>query len=309
MSYSISCLILIIILTVSHCALLAKEITSISTSYQSTKALSNNQTSTSQKTLNSELSPLRDNVILSYISFLRDEDIRFCAGIHEWPPYYYFQRPNRKNRQVVGLDIELFNEIFHKYKITYTVELMSWKKCLAEVKRGKKYDVVFGGGLNNERRETYITTKGYYSVVTTYFYHRRTFPDGINVESSLNFKVLGRLCGVKGFNYVNFGQNNNEVEMGAENYERLVLKTLKQRCDISFARKEILIGWGNLLGVDFINNEDLVFNPVPHTPKESFHLMISPQYKFAEELKALFESEVIRLQHENRFNWLSISSN
>ena len=245
---------------------------------------------------------------LSSTSNLKGEKLRFCAGIHEWPPYYYLQRfNNKKNNKIVGLDIELFNEIFHKNGISYTAELMSWEKCLAEVIRGEKYDVVFGGGLNDDRRENYITTKGYYSVVPTYFYNKNVFPKGVNVKYPSDFKRFGHLCGVKGFNYFNFGQKNKDIEMGAYNYEKLVLKTLRQRCKISFVRYEILVGWAELLDVDFLNNEDLVFNFVPNIPVESFHLMISKRYKYADEFKAFFESEVNKLQYTKEFQWLSLN--
>jgi polar amino acid transport system substrate-binding protein len=85
--------------------------------------------------------------------------------------------------------------------------------------------VVFGGGLNEVRRENYLTTKQYYSVVPTYFYKKKTFPEGIDPKSSTDFTSAGHLCGVKGFNYVNFGLKNEKIDMGSENYERLILKT------------------------------------------------------------------------------------
>ena len=108
---------------------------------------------------------------LSQESNLGLKSINFCAGIHEWPPYYYLERLDGiKTQTVKGYDIELFDEIFHKNGISYTVTLLSWPKCLAEVIRGTKYDVVLGGGLNEHRRASYITTKGYYSSVPSYLY-------------------------------------------------------------------------------------------------------------------------------------------
>jgi polar amino acid transport system substrate-binding protein len=235
------------------------------------------------------------------------QSVRFCAGIHEWPPYYYFERmEGNSTKNIKGLDIQLFDEIFKKNGISYTVTLLSWTKCLAEVIQGTKFDAVFGGGLNEHRRSSYLTTKGYYSVVPSYFYKKNSFPSGLNIKSSTDFKKFGHLCGVKGFNYVNFGVSNDDIDMGSDNYERLILKTLFGRCQISFARYQILEGWSQLLQMSFIENDELIFAPVPAVAKETFHLMISKNYKYRHELKKLFESEIDKLKETKKFSWLDV---
>ena len=235
------------------------------------------------------------------------KSINLCAGIHEWPPYYYFERLDGvKTETVKGLDIELFDEVFLKNGITYTVTLLSWSKCLAEVMRGTKFDVVFGGGLNEVRRKNYLTTKGYYSVVPSYFHKKKTFPKGIDAKFLTDFTGVGHLCGVKGFNYVNFGLKNEQIDMGSENYELLILKTLFDRCQISFVRYEILEGWSKLLNMNFIHNDELIFTPINNVPKETFHLLISKNFKYSLKLKKLFEAEVEKLKHTEKFKWLNV---
>lgn len=235
------------------------------------------------------------------------KSINLCAGIHEWPPYYYLERDAGHSTQTVkGLDIQLFDEVFKKNGISYTVTLLSWTKCLGEVIQGTKYDVVFGGGLNEQRRSSYLTTKGYYSVSPSYFYKKKSFPEGISPKSSADFKDLGHLCGLKGFNYVNFGLSNDDIDMGSDNYERLISKTLFGRCQISFARYEILEGWGQLLNMNFVKNDQLSFIPIPNVNKEKFHLMISKNYKYRHEIKKLFESEIDKLKDTEKFSWLNV---
>ena len=237
------------------------------------------------------------------------KSINLCAGIHEWPPFYYFEHIDGVKTEIVkGLDIELFDEVFIKNGISYTVTLLSWSKCLAEVIRGTKFDAVFGGGLNEDRRENYLTTKGYYSVVPSYFHKKKTFPEGIDAKFSTDFASIGHLCGVKGFNYVNFGLKNEKIDMGSENYERLILKTLFDRCHISFVRYEILAGWSKLLNMNFIHNDELIFTPINNVPKETFHLMISKNFKHRHELKKLFEAEVEKLKHTDKFKWLNVDA-
>ena len=236
---------------------------------------------------------------------LKEKTIRFCAGTHEWPPYYYFKRINgKKTKEVKGFDIDLFDEIFTKNGISYSAELLSWKRCLKEAMSGNKYDVVFGGGLNDDRMANYVTTKGYYTVMPSYFYAKKKFPAGVTVQAPSDLKKYGKLCGVSGFNYVNFGQRNEDVDMGAADYKGLFRKTLLLRCDISFARYEILVGWETQLNTGLINNEDLVFSPIPGIPPESFHLMISKHYKHAQELKLFFESELNKLEHSGKLKLL-----
>lgn len=236
---------------------------------------------------------------------LERESIRFCAGSHEWPPYYHFKRVDGvKSSEVVGFDIALFNRIFQDQNIQYTAELIPWKRCLSLGMKGQKYDVVFGGGLNASRRANYVTTTGYYSVTPQYFYSNRNFPDGVSVGTQSDLKNYGRLCGLKGFNYVNFGQSNDGIDRGSKNYNQLIVKTLKGRCMVSFTRREILVGWQKVLNEKWLENLDLQFKPVPNTPQESFHLMISKNYKYAKELKKHFDTEIEKMKISGEFKKL-----
>lgn len=236
---------------------------------------------------------------------LSEKKIRFCAGAHEWPPYYYFKRVNgKKTEKIVGFDIDLFNEIFSKNDIAYTTELLPWNRCLKGAMEGKEYDVVFGGGLNEYRKTNYVATTGYYNVIPSYFYAKKKFPTGVEAKIPSDLKNYGKLCGVRGFNYINFGQINKEIDMGSSNYKSLVMKTVHQRCAISFVRYEILAGWEKILNINFIGNEKLTFQPIPNNAPESFHLLISKNYKYAHELKSYFESEVRKLKRSGKYESL-----
>ncbi|MCP4119915.1 MAG: amino acid ABC transporter substrate-binding protein [Desulfobacteraceae bacterium] len=113
-----------------------------------------------------------------------------------------------------------------------------------------------------------------------------------------------RLCGVLGFNYVNFGQKNADVDMGCMNYDCLVQKALNLRCDISFVRYEILAGWGDVLNKRYVENDKLVFLPVPGVPLESFHLMISKKWKYAEAFKTYFNNAIGELRESGELKKL-----
>ncbi len=228
----------------------------------------------------------------------KNETVRMCGGEHEWPPYYYYKRVDgKKTKEIVGFDIDLFNMILTERGIKYTAKLLPWKRSLKLGMMGEKYDVVFGGGLNDQRRRDYVTTEGYYSVTPTYFYAKAAFPGGFRPESASEIKGDGRkLCGLQGFNYVNFGQNNADIEMESKDYNSLVGKTAVKRCDVSFVRYEILAGWGELLYKDFVGNDKLVFAPVPGVSPESFHLMISKNWKYAEDFKKYFDNAVAELK-------------
>ena len=243
------------------------------------------------------------NALVSKDMPFSKQTIRMCAGTHEWPPYYFYKRINgEKTKEVIGLDIDIFNEVFTKNGIDYSIKLLPWKRCLLSGKQGKNYDVIFGGGLNDYRRANYVTTKGYYSVTPSYFYAKKAFPNGINIKHSKQLEKQGKLCGLRGFNYVNFGQTNKNIDMSSADYNSLVTKTIGQRCKISFARHEILEGWEKLLKTNFTQNEKLVFTPIPNNPLESFHLMISKNYPYAKELKVFFESQIDKLKSSGKLN-------
>lgn len=243
-----------------------------------------------------------NSVASNDVNTLSKKTIRFCGGTHEWPPYYNFKRNDgKKTNEITGYDIDLFNEVFTKNGIDISVKLIPWKRCLAEGKEGKQYDVVFGGGLNDDRRKNYVTTDGYYAVTPSYFYPNKSFKDGIKVSTPKELSKYKKLCGIAGFNYVNFGQDNKLINMSAKDYQSLVKKTAKSRCDVSFVRLEILKGWGDLLGMDFINNPEITISPIPNIKKETFHLMISKNNPHAEKIKTFFEKKVEELKNNGQY--------
>ncbi len=131
----------------------------------------------------------------------------------------------------------------------FTIELLPWKRCLNYVMQGYKYDVVFGGGLNDQRRKDYVTTVGYYNVTPTYFYLKEKFFNGIQVQNASDLKKNDRrICGILGFN------------------------------------------------INYVGNDKLKFSPVPGVPLESFHLMISKKWKYAEAFKAYFNNAIGELR-------------
>ncbi len=119
----------------------------------------------------------------------KNETIRMCGGGHEWPPYYYFKRSGgKKTQELAGFDIDLFHKIFTEKGIGFTIKILPWKRCLSYVKTGDKYEMVFGGGLNDQRRKDYVTTEGYYYVTPTYFYSKEKFPNGMQVQNASDLK-------------------------------------------------------------------------------------------------------------------------
>ena len=83
--------------------------------------------------------------------------------------------------------------------------------------------------------------------------------------------------------------------MGSKTYKNLVEMTLKGRCDIFLARLETFSGI-SLIGEDLNTAQRFAHAPIPNAKSESFHMLISRNYKYAEQLKLVLDSGIQKLE-------------
>ncbi len=152
--------------------------------------------------------------------------------------------------------------------------------------------------LNKERKSKYLISDRVYTTTPCYFYLKRNFPNGLNLKSPDDVLAYSEICGRHGYNYVNFGLENNNVERYSKDFEALVGMLKKDRCNIVLARLEVIAGHA-LIGKSYLDDE-IGYVPVPGVPPESFHFMISKNYPHGDELLKIINAGILRLRKQGR---------
>ncbi|MEM7195405.1 MAG: transporter substrate-binding domain-containing protein [Pseudomonadota bacterium] len=221
--------------------------------------------------------------------------IQTCNDGGEWPPYFYYDRVNgEKTDDILGFDIDVFNEIFTSRGYEYTFELIAWSRCLLEVEKGEDYFMVSSVAYSKERDEKYLITEPYYTVQPHYFYHYANFPNGLEISSLADFSNYN-VCGLRGYNYTNFGIPVEDIDTGTRIFSQLIEKTRRNRCDIFLGRFEIFSGFART-GNDYIRDNNLGTAPMPGVAGDKFYMMVSRNYQYAEELREMINDGINRLK-------------
>lgn len=228
------------------------------------------------------------SVVFAELSEIRK--IAFCGAAAGWPPFHYID-----NGKIVGYDVDFAAAILEGTNIEFSVEIPPWKRCLSETDRGKTYQVAFSSSYKDDRAKTYIYTDSYYQLTGYYFYSKKAYPLGLNITSVDQIRQY-QICGLSGYNYDNFGVKTETLDLGTKNFEALVEKTKRKRCDIFLARYEALKGF-SLVGKDYLG-DDIEAKRIPWMKGDKFYLLVSRNYSHAAELTDHINKGIKRLKQE-----------
>ena len=176
----------------------------------------------------------------------------------------------------------------------FTFKLIPWNRCLHEVETGDTYDMVSSAAFSQERDEKYLVTDSYYTVRPHYFYPRQRFPDGLEIPEIELFANY-RVCGLRGYNYTNFGISVDAIDVGTHNFTQLIEKTERGRCDVFLGRYEIFAGFAKT-GNNYIVKHSLGTAPMPGVPGDKFHMLVSRNFRHAEVLRDALNDGIARLK-------------
>lgn len=211
--------------------------------------------------------------------------LRTCDG-GEWPSYIYFRRDNGEiTDQSVSYDVDVFEKIFQKHGIGFTVELITWSRCLHEVETGETYKMVSSVTYSEERDQKYLMTDTYYTVQLHYFYPNANFPNGLDIQSLSDFSNY-KVCGLRGYNYANFSILVETIEVGTKNFPQLIGKTERGHCDAVLGRSEIFAEFAQTRN-DYIKIHNLGTASMPGVQGDKFFMMVSRNYENAEDLRQI----------------------
>tara|TARA_B100000315_G_scaffold132181_1_gene121607 strand:+ start:594 stop:1427 length:834 start_codon:yes stop_codon:yes gene_type:complete len=228
----------------------------------------------------------------------KGDTIHVCGDGAGWPPYTFFKHEKgEKTKEIIGYDIEVLNSIFKKHGINAIFEMPPWNRCVKLAETGIKYQIALSASYSKERDRKFILTRDYYRISPYYFYSRNKYQKDIDItvkEDFLQYKV----CGLYGYNYMGFNLPLMKIDRGAKNFDLVIKKTHKGRCDLFIARYEILVGFDQI-GVNYLER-DLGYAPIPGATLEKFYMLISRNYKHANQLKKIIDSGIAEMEKSGK---------
>jgi len=225
--------------------------------------------------------------------------IAICEDENEWPPYVYRQRTaNGTPGKLTGYAVDVISDILTRNKISFSFDLLPWQRCQAVASLGKEYQMVLNLSYNPERQHNFLMTRSYYSTSTYYYYSRRRFPGGLKISSPADLHKQ-RVCGIQGYNYVNYGLQPGEVDQGARDFTMLIAKLHAGRCALFLEKHEVMAGFA-AIGKDFLADPELGSARMPGMKPTAFYLGISRRYEHAQELRTLVDDELLKMEETGR---------
>ncbi|MCL9781187.1 transporter substrate-binding domain-containing protein [Vibrio sp. S4M6] len=215
--------------------------------------------------------------------------VKFCGDGGGWPPYTF-----KKGDKVVGYDIDVLNAILKPKNIEFSVAMPSWKRCVEGTKIGL-FDAAVSATYSEERSQSFILTDEYYSLTPVYVYSQKLFPNGLEISNAKDLENY-HLCGVHGFNYDGIGVNSSSIDRTATSFDQLVKKTIAGRCAVFLTDYEIMIGFKIEQGIDYLAQGVLITKSIPDAPKDKNYMLISKNYKNAQQLKAILNEGFAKLR-------------
>lgn len=238
---------------------------------------------------------------------LKNISISICDDENEWPPYIFFERSGgQKGDKVVGFSIDVLNDIFSRHQIRYGITMLPWARCLLEVSKGSKFQMVLDLSTSPEREIDYWISQAYYTSNTYYYFSRKKYPQGLSIKAMVDLKKY-RVCGIHGYNvnyagYLGFFKPG-EIDQGTKTFEALIEKIHLQRCDVFLEQYQAMQGYA-LIGKPFLDDPALGREPMPGLLPSPFHFAISRQFVHGENLMKLIDQELKRMENNGRLKEL-----
>ncbi|WP_434928178.1 substrate-binding periplasmic protein [Shewanella sp. HL-SH2] len=221
--------------------------------------------------------------------------LKFCIEDTEFPPFNYFIRENGKPTAVSdGYDIELLALVFSSTAFEYEIQVRPWVRCLHSLRNGS-IDAAMSASLNAKREIDFRASEAYYYLTPSYFYLKSSFISEPIIEKLEDLSKYGQVCGIKGFNYVQFGWPPHLGLIETPYMSHLSDMLKKNRCKFFLDRKESFYGTLALKQHDLIP-PDLVSRPTPNNVKESFHMLVSRKSLHQDMILSLFNASVRKME-------------
>lgn len=169
---------------------------------------------------------------------------QFVIAIDEWPPFRIIE-----NEKILGLDIDVWNEIANRVGIKIKFERYPWARALKKMEDGE-VDAMGGLAKTTERANFIQYTNQPYFTCTTVFYLQKGKGTTLSKYSDLyNFNNIGFVFG--SFYFDPFNSDTKLKKEGVATEDQL-LKLLESKrldliigteCQVDYELKKL--GWNN----------------------------------------------------------------
>lgn len=226
---------------------------------------------------------------------LRGSTLSVCDDGDEWPPYSYWQRVNgKKTEQITGFAVDVLKTIFSRNGLHYSIRLLPWARCLAELKLGTNYQMALNLSYSEERDKSYLLTRPYYSTTNYYYFSRKHHPQGLSIGGVADLKRY-KVCGIHGYNYTTYGLSPSEINQRAKNIPSLILMLHLGRCDLFVEKHEILLGFG-AIGEAFLEDPELGRDMIRGMQPTPFHMAVSRALPQSQAIKEMLDRELLQME-------------
>ncbi|AMC33781.1 substrate-binding periplasmic protein [Janthinobacterium sp. B9-8] len=222
--------------------------------------------------------------------------IKICDDAAEWPPYTYYARQGKiKTNKLSGFSIDVIAAVFAKHKINYEIDLLPWKRCLFEVEKGEKYQMILNATKNPEREQLYYFSDSFYQTHYYYFYSKKAYPAGLNIKSpaDLNHYKMG---GISGYAYSALTSVNKNNISRTVNYLALIKMLYAGRIDVFAEDIEAIVGMGEVGIYDFMGDTQLGMVLLPGVEENKFYMMFTKKSVAGEMLRDLLNKELASMK-------------
>jgi polar amino acid transport system substrate-binding protein len=217
------------------------------------------------------------------------KEIQICDNGNEWPPYTFYKRVDgRVTSELTGFSVEYIQTILKRAGLKPAITMLPWLRCQSMVTIGK-YLMLLNASENAERARDYLVSKPYYAVQGIYIYSTTRPKPRIQTARDL---LLRHTCGQMGYNYVNFGIRNEEIDSGTTTLPMTLEKLKFGNCDVVLARKEIAAGHIWINGIDYTNDKNFGWGILEGMKPSQFHMMVSRQTPYAQQLIELIDNGI-----------------
>jgi len=210
------------------------------------------------------------------------ETIHICDDAAEWPPFIF--KDKSENNKLVGISVEIADNVFKKIGKNYKIDLIPWKRCLYLVEhydKVHKYEMFMDGSYSKERAEKFYLTEPIYSLHPAIWFNKNEFTKKSIMQIIKNDPDSLRYCDVNGYQVEKYHKflgvsKDKKIDQGARTSCDAIKKIAENRCDAMIAAYEGMIGYKVTGKCKFPDNISYVLLPVRVTPK--FYMFISKKY-------------------------------
>lgn len=188
------------------------------------------------------------------------------GGTDYWTPYCYSTQ--KDTNDLKGYTVEIVKKILGSGKNDLVFRALPWKRCLWMLEHNQ-IDIVLDSSMNLSRLEKFVFSDPAYSVDNVFFYSKRKFPAGLEIDSVHDVDNYS-LGGIAGFNYSIYPFNATRSEKGALDYRVMMAMLKHDRYDLGLGLKQVVLSYAQMNDLDM---DDIGWLPMPEFPALSFYII------------------------------------